>query len=778
MLEQTDYVTYVKRKVAAWEKEPNSFRDDAEALRMLAEIDMNTPIEEEEKQLLQSTLYSLLAYSRFQRVSIVDDVTERWLSLASKEEQQSPLTYWVKLMIILEQCRTSYLPDEFPQIRETDHGSAKRKLAQDYVNLAEQFFKRIPTCREQLKQADEYATILKDDLYKDIVKRLQDLLQEIETEMLKVTKSTEAYKDSMTGIYYSATQLHEIRSVIQTVEQLKRKWEELVATGDETQHQSSALEELYKLIGLDDVKKRVEALYNFLQYQQIRKEKGFHLQNGVNLNMIITGNPGTGKTLLARTLAKIYKELGMLEKEEVVEVNRSHLVGGFVGQTEENTMNYIERALGGVLFIDEAYALKRENAAGNDYGQTAIDTLVAAMTNSEYAGKFAVILAGYPEEMRQFMMSNPGLRSRFPEQNIIGLPNYTLSELTAIAEKIAIENDFFFSNSGKQELVKRIEKEQVDETFGNARTVENIVQDAIFQKGSKLDLAEPLDYQDVAILTDDDVKKIEEKKSEQMALDRLEQLIGLEEVKKEVQQLAAFVKVQQLRLEKGLPTVPIQLHSVFTGNPGTGKTTVASLFAEILKEIGLLKRGHLIVTGRSDLVAGYIGQTAIKTKQKIREALGGVLFIDEAYALASGGTKDFGREAIDTLVEEMTKHDENLVVVLAGYPTEIDFLLSQNPGLQSRFKKHFLFPDYHAEQLVDIMKQHASQYGYELDAGLTNKLKQVLEAKKVHGNGRFAIDAIDNAIQNHAKRIIEKQQELTNTDLTRLTEMDFMLLNE
>ncbi len=135
-----------------------------------------------------------------------------------------------------------------------------------------------------------------------------------------------------------------------------------------------------------------------------------------------------------------------------------------------------------------------------------------------------------------------------------------------------------------------------------------------------------------------------------------------------------------------LPNVPIQLHSVFSGNPGTGKTTVAKIFAKILKDCGLLKRGHLVIASRGDLVAGYVGQTAIKTKNKIREALGGVLFIDEAYALFRG-EKDFGKEAIDTLVDEMTKHNENLVVILAGYKEEMERFIKSNPGLESRFKK-------------------------------------------------------------------------------------------
>ena len=163
----------------------------------------------------------------------------------------------------------------------------------------------------------------------------------------------------------------------------------------------------------------------------------------------------------------------------------------------------------------------------------------------------------------------------------------------------------------------------------------------------------------------------------------------------------SFVKMQQFRRNNGFPAVPIQLHAVFSGNPGTGKTTVAKIYAELLKECGILKRGHLIVTSRADFVASYVGQTAAKTKKKIKEALGGVLFIDEAYSLL-GQAGDFGKEAIDTLVDEMTKYNENLVVILAGYPNEMEALLNSNPGLHSRFKKFFHFPDYRMEELITI----------------------------------------------------------------------------
>ncbi|KHE67018.1 AAA family ATPase, partial [Halobacillus sp. BBL2006] len=219
---------------------------------------------------------------------------------------------------------------------------------------------------------------------------------------------------------------------------------------------------------------------------------------------------------------------------------------------------------------------------------------------------------------------------------------------------------------------------------------------------------------------------------------------------------------QQKRKEKGYPVVPVQLHSVFSGNPGTGKTTVAEIYADVLKQCGLLKRGHTVVVSRSDLVAGYVGQTAMKTKRKIREALGGVLFIDEAYALYNGGRDDFGKEAIETIVDEMTKHNENLVVILAGYQHEMEQLVESNPGLSSRFKKYFYFPDYDEKDLIEMTHFQANSYGYHFNEWAESFLREKYTDHKVRGNGRFVNNLVNEAIQFQAIRIMDDEAEDMN----------------
>ena len=239
---------------------------------------------------------------------------------------------------------------------------------------------------------------------------------------------------------------------------------------------------------------------------------------------------------------------------------------------------------------------------------------------------------------------------------------------------------------------------------------------------------------------------------------KLHKLVGLEKVKKEVETLTNLVRINQKRKERKLPVPPLSLHMAFTGNPGTGKTTVARLLSQIFRAIGVLEKGHLVETDRSGLVAGYVGQTAIKVHEKVTEALGGMLFIDEAYALATGDEEDFGREAVDTLVKLIEDKRDEFIVVVAGYPAPMQKFLDSNPGLRSRFNRFIHFDDYTPDELFAILGRMCDEHGYKLDARAGEYAMALLthlyeKRGENFANGRDVRNIFEQAVATQANRV-------------------------
>ena len=257
--------------------------------------------------------------------------------------------------------------------------------------------------------------------------------------------------------------------------------------------------------------------------------------------------------------------------------------------------------------------------------------------------------------------------------------------------------------------------------------------------------------------------KAEEKKEEpkpdfDTLMAELNELVGLEEVKKDIKNLMNLVKVRKLREANELPVPPMSLHMVFLGNPGTGKTTVARLLSGLYAAIGVLSKGQLVEVDRSGLVAGYVGQTAIKTQEVIKSAMGGVLFIDEAYSLSSGGENDFGREAIETLLKAMEDHRDDLIVIVAGYTGPMESFINSNPGLESRFNKYIFFPDYNGEQLTAMFRKRCEKNGYtlteEADAAAVEYFTQLYEERSDNfGNGRDVRNVFEDMVVRQSNRV-------------------------
>ena len=532
------------------------------------------------------------------------------------------------------------------------------------------------------------------------------------------------------------------------------------------------LVKLDALIGLAEVKVKVREHAQYIQFLQLRKEKGFAEKDGINVHSVFSGNPGTGKTTVAKMMGRLYKKMGLLTKGHVHEVDRSDLVGEYIGQTAPKVKDAIEMARGGVLFIDEAYALARSPEDSKDFGREAVEILVRELSNGP--GDLAIIVAGYPKEMKTFLDSNPGLRSRFKLS--FDFADYLPQELAQIADYASKEKEVSLAKEAK-DLVDEIITEAFrsrDRAFGNARFVHDLVDKAKIQLGLRL-MAMPnvrnLSAEALTVVLREDVEKVQvfrkkalpnipvDEKLLDTTLHELDSLIGMQAIKRDIRELVDLVRFYR---ESGRDVLGrFYLHTVFVGNPGTGKTTVARILTKIYKALGVLERGHTVETDRQGLVAGFVGQTAIKTAERIEESIGGVLFIDEAYALnaaASRGTQgDFGDEAIQTLLKRMEDRRGEFFVFVAGYPENMDNFLKANPGLASRFDKVLRFEDYAPEELLEIALYMFRQEKYQVEEEAREHLGKYMAflhqfRDKYFGNARTVRQVVMEAIKNQNLR--------------------------
>ena len=384
---------------------------------------------------------------------------------------------------------------------------------------------------------------------------------------------------------------------------------------------------------------------------------------------------------------------------------------------------------------------------------------------------------------------NELLNANYSSEDILNLADQSLDDEIPLSFKCLDELDSIGLKYGMENL------NSCSNLFGCYKllgkffiTVDNELDDDVFALYT--DYIDKIEHQlvddlDVSLkpLVINEVSEVEEiqndKKSLDEYMDELNKLIGLEKVKKDVNSLINLVQIRKIRQDRGIEQPAMSLHMVFIGNPGTGKTTVARLLSQIYHEIGLLSKGHLIETDRSGLVGGYVGQTAIKTKDVLNEAMGGILFIDEAYSLANSSENDYGKEAIDTILKSMEDNRDDLIVIVAGYPVLMDKFLHSNPGLESRFNKFIYFDDYDAQELYDIFCLMCEDANLSLDDGADEYAKQYFAKMYEHksdnfANARAVRNFFEEVITAQANRLAKKD-EISDDELNTLTYEDFLV---
>jgi len=522
------------------------------------------------------------------------------------------------------------------------------------------------------------------------------------------------------------------------------------------------MREFDKYVGVDGIKDAIRKIA--LTVDEARAKGGEAAANGsVRSHFVFVGNPGTGKTTMARLFAEALSAMGALSSGHLVEVDRGKLVSQYVGETPKIVRKAVSDAMGGVLFIDEAYSLW--NGDGDTSGQQAVDTLLKDC--EDLRGKFVCLLAGYPVEMQRFMGSNPGMARRFNQT--IEFRDYTGPELTQIFRNMAAAVPVRLDADADTQVGAYFDKVYATRgnRFGNAGTVRNILDDALGRMRDRINSARTAGQYTPdmdGVLTMADINSNDARRSVDDILASFDDLIGMADVKKQIESIAKRVRLNQRRIETGRGRATVDnIHIVITGNPGTGKTTVANRLGQVFKAIGVLPTDRVIVKKKEDILDSFANSAGKNMRKAVDDAMGGILFIDEAYNLLPVGTPGTvhadGNEAVNALMTCMSERAGQFITVIAGYKTEIEeFIRNANPGLARRFTHRIHIPDYSVDDLYAIYMQQAAKGGFTLtdDAQklLRLKIEEMVTAKdEKFGNAGTMIKLFEETVERQADRV-------------------------
>lgn len=598
------------------------------------------------------------------------------------------------------------------------------------------------------------------------------------------------------NVYESAierhnTRIENVKSQGLDVSDLKRIFTREDIEGDRSSELSidEAMAQLSELIGMNEVKEAVKKLKDSLEIEREKIERGLLDPKNSAQHIVITGNPGTGKTTVAKMLGSIFHAIGLLPSDKVIEKEAKDLKSSYMNETAKLMNDAVDEAMGGILFIDEAYMLMNidANGQGDQTGKEAIGSLITRMLND--AGKFVLVMAGYPKEMNAFIdKANPGFRRRF--RAFLNIKDYTAEELYQIYMLKSNKQKFKLTDEADRLLKIKIEQmvNTKNENFGNAGEIDKLLSSVIERQSVRLHemkgSGQQIDDETLLTIEANDIPiEMPKKVSPASILTKLNGFVGLHGVKTELRNMVNTINVNKKLAElQGRPADKILDHYVFMGNPGTGKTTIAQMMADILYSMGLLSTNNIVTAAREDLVAGYVGQTAPKVKQVVQSALGGVLFIDEAYALVQGPNDSFGMEALNTLLPLLLTYKNKFVCVVAGYTSNMTDFLHNNPGLSSRFTKTIMFEDYTPAELAEIFanKVKLSPFHLSDDAKtvVLTYFKHIYDHRDIHfGNARTAGNFFEKVKTAHSNRVATynfDDPEFDNNLLIELTTEDII----
>ncbi len=500
-------------------------------------------------------------------------------------------------------------------------------------------------------------------------------------------------------------------------------------------------DKLNKMIGLQEVKERM-AVFQSMNAMNDKCRKSHLIMPTPPIHAIFTGHPGLGKKTVASYYANILCNAGLIRDNQVIFVESSKVFDHFSNSLRDSIQEAKEK--GCVICITDANLLYKFDQRDQNT-LNALDT-IATTLGDKFRTNWAMVLIGSADGMGDMLGSNPVIASNIPERNRYHFKDLTFDELMQFAYDYCERNNYVLNKASREALHQKIHHDYQlrDKNFAFARYVTELFTSEILPTMSMRinTIASPSLY-DLLTIEKEDIPCIQ-LKDYRIPLQKLHDMIGLEELKHNITNHINMIRFALLRNEQGIRTDLPPLHMVFTGNPGTGKTTVASFIGEIYAALGLLSKGNLIYVERQDLVGQFIGDTEKKTADVLNRAKGNVLFIDEAYSLAPVGKddRDFGKRVIETLLSTLSKERVDMIVILAGYPQEMKNLLKSNPGLESRFSYTLNFPDYNGDELMQIADSVAKNSGYIFSPSAREELETVvnehLEKKTEHwGNARF-----------------------------------------